>query len=65
MKEKYSWLEQDDERRYARQEILDKYVDLKKACLSDSEKKQVTDTSEMKAAPLSTFSFDTNFVICK
>ena len=43
-KEKYPWLEQDDERRnMSNREILDKYVDLEKAYLSDSEKKQVMD----------------------
>ena len=42
MKEKYSWLEQDDERRnMSYKEILYKYVDLEKSCLSDSERKQV------------------------
>ena len=41
-KEKYPWLEPDDERRnVSDREILDKYVDLDKSCLSDSEKKQV------------------------
>ena len=36
MKEKYPWLEQDDERRnMSDREILDKYVDLEKSCLSD------------------------------
>ena len=44
MKEKYLWLEQDDKRRnVSDKEILDKYVDLDKSCLSDSEKKQVLD----------------------
>ena len=38
MKEKYAWLEQDDERtNMSDREILDKYVDLDKSCLSDSE----------------------------
>ena len=42
MKEKYLWLEQDDERRnMSGRAILDKYVDLEKSCLSDSKKKQV------------------------
>ena len=40
MKERYPWLEQDNERRnMSDREILDKYVDLEKSCLSDSEKK--------------------------
>ena len=44
MKDKYPWLEQDDERRnMSGKEILDKYVDLEQSCLSDSEKKQVMD----------------------
>ena len=44
MKEKYPWLEQDDERsNMSDWEILDKYIDLEKSCLSDSEKKQVMD----------------------
>ena len=44
MKEKYPWLEQDDERRnISDKEILDKYVDLEKYFLSGSEKKQVFD----------------------
>ena len=43
-KEKYPWLEQDDERRNTSdREILDKYVILWKSCLSDSEMKQVMD----------------------
>ena len=44
MKEKYPWLDQDDERRnMSDRKILDKYVDLEKSCLSDLEKKQVMD----------------------
>ena len=43
-KDKYPWLDQGNERRnMSDKEILDKYVDLEKSCLSDSEKKQVTD----------------------
>ena len=43
-KEKYPWLEQDDEwRNMSDREILDKYVGLEKSCLSDLEKKQVMD----------------------
>ena len=42
MKEKYPWLEPDDERRnMSEKEILDKYIDLDKSCLIDSEKKLV------------------------
>ena len=44
MIEKYPWLEPDDERRnMSDREILDRYVDLDKSCLADSEKKQVMD----------------------
>ena len=40
MKDKYQWLEQDNERRnMSHREILDKYVDLENSCLSGSEKK--------------------------
>ena len=43
-KEKCPWLEQYDERRnMSDSEILDKYIDLDKSCLLDSEKKQVMD----------------------
>ena len=36
MKEKYPWLEQDDERtNMSNSEILDKDIDLEKSCLSD------------------------------
>ena len=39
MNDKYPWLDQVDERRnLSDKEILDKYVDLEKTCLSDSEK---------------------------
>ena len=43
-KDRYPWLEQGDERRnMSDKEILDKYIDLDKFCLSQSEKKQVMD----------------------
>ena len=43
-KDKYLWLDQGDERRnMSDKEMLDKYVDLEKSCLSNSEKKQVMD----------------------
>ena len=43
-KEKYPWLEKDNERRkMTDREILDKYIDLDKSCLSDTEKKEVMD----------------------
>ena len=41
-KEKYSWLDDTDERKYMMdREILDKYIDLKESCLEEIEKKQV------------------------
>ena len=41
MKDKYQWLEQNDEKKnMSDRKILDKYVDLEKYCLSESEKKQ-------------------------
>ena len=44
MKEKYPWLNPDNERRnMSDREILDKYVDLDKSCLIESEKKQFMD----------------------
>ena len=43
-KEMYLWLEPDNERRkMSDREILDRYIDLDKSCLTDSEKKQVID----------------------
>ena len=43
-KEKCPWLEPDNERRnMSEREILDKYVDIDKSCLTDAEKKQVMD----------------------
>ena len=42
--EKYPWLEDNDERKYmADREILDKYIELDKLCLTDSEKTEVRD----------------------
>ena len=42
--EKYPWLEDSDERKYmTHREILDKYIDLDKSCLTDSEKTEVRD----------------------
>ena len=44
MKEKYAWSDPDDERmNMSDREILDRYVDLEKSCLLNSEKKQVMD----------------------
>ena len=42
MQEKYLWLDSGDERKYmSDKEILDKYVDLNKSCLTDEEKTQL------------------------
>ena len=42
MQEKVLWLDSSGERKYmSHKEILDKYVDLDKLCLTDEEKKQV------------------------
>ena len=44
MKGKYPWLEPDDERRnMSDKKILDKYIDLDKSCLTDSENNQIMD----------------------
>ena len=44
MQEKYPWLDPSNERKYMTdKEILDKYIDLDKSCLLDTEKKQVMD----------------------
>ena len=44
MQGKYPWLDPRDERKYmSDREILDKYVDLDKLCLTDAEKKQLMD----------------------
>ena len=43
-KDKYPWLEDSDERKHMTdKEILDKYIDLDRSCLTDSEKMQVGD----------------------
>ena len=40
--ESYAWLDPSDERKYMTdQEILDKYIDLEKSCLTEKEKKEV------------------------
>ena len=44
MQDKYPWLDSSDERKcMSDKEILDKYVDVDKLCLTDEEKKQVMD----------------------
>ena len=41
-KERYPWLEEDDERKYMTdKEILDKYINIKDSCLNKKERKQV------------------------
>ena len=43
-KENYPWLDNSDERKYtANREILDKYIDLDKSCLTREEKEKVRD----------------------
>ena len=45
MKEKYPWLDPSDERKYmSDRELLEKYIDLEKSCLTDKGKKEVMDT---------------------
>ena len=42
LKEGYPWLEPSDERKYMTdKQILDKYTDLEKSCLTEKEKKEV------------------------
>ena len=42
MREKYPWLHPGNERKYmSDREILEKYIDLEKSCLTDKEKKEV------------------------
>ena len=44
MKEKYPWLDPNDERKYmSDRERLEKYVNLENSCLTDKEKNQVMD----------------------
>ena len=43
-KEKYSWLDDKDERKYMTdREILDRYINLDNTCLTKAEKKEVKD----------------------
>ena len=43
-RKKYPWLEDSDERKYMTdREILEKYIDLDKSCLTDSEKTEARD----------------------
>ena len=42
MQEKYLWIDSSNDRRYmSHKEMLDKYVDLDKSCLTNEEKTQV------------------------
>ena len=44
IKRKYPWLDPNDERKnMTDREILEKYIDLDKSCLTDKEKKEVMD----------------------
>ena len=44
MQEKYPWFDPSNERKYMSDgEILEKYVDLDKSCLTDAEKKEIMD----------------------
>ena len=57
MQDIYPWLDQSDERKY----MSDKYVDLEKSCLTDEEKKKVTD---MLYKYTDTFSLRNKLGIC-
>ena len=47
--ESYPWLDPSDERKYMTdQEILDKYIDLEKSCLTEKEKKKVMEMYKHK-----------------
>ena len=42
MKESHPWLHPSDERKYkTNKEILDKYIDLEKSCLTEEQKKEM------------------------
>ena len=44
IQEKYLWLDPSDERKYLTdREILEKYIDLEKSCLTDKEERKVMD----------------------
>ena len=41
MKENYSWLDPSDERKYMTdKEILNKYIDLEKSCITEKDEKE-------------------------
>ena len=49
--ENYPWLDPSNERKYMKdQEILDKYIDLNKSCLTEKENKEVMEMYKYKAA---------------
>ena len=51
MEENYPLLDPSDERKYMTdQEILDKYIDLEKSCLTEKEKKEVMEMYKYKEA---------------
>ena len=51
MEENYPWLDPSDERKYMTdQEILDRYIDLEKSCLTEKEKKEVMEMYKYKEA---------------
>ena len=61
-KEKYPWLEHSDERKYMTdKEILDKYIELDKSCLTESERREVRD---MIYKYKDAFSLRDEFCIC-
>ena len=61
-KERYPWLEEDDERKYMTdKEILDKYINLKDSCLNEKERKQVM---EMLYKYKDVFSFRDEIGMC-
>ena len=48
-KENYPWLDPSDERKYMTdKEIIDKYIDLEKSCLTEKEKKEVIEMYKYK-----------------
>ena len=51
LKESYPWLDPSDEKKYMTyKEILDKYIDLGKTCLTEKEKKEVMEMYKYKEA---------------
>ena len=62
MKEIHPWLDPSDERKYITdQEILGKYIDLEKSCLTEKEKKEVR---EMLYTHKEVFSLRDEFGTC-